>query len=76
MNSLNSWVELIVETLPLPSLCVPELSEGNCVLTAVGSCLLLGLREGSEGCLCQAAREEGWCRHGDQGSDMASVRAP
>lgn len=60
MNSLNSWMELIVETLLLPSLCVPELSEGNYVLIAVGRGLLLSLREGSEGCLCQAAGEEGW----------------
>lgn len=60
MNSLNSWMELIVETLLLPSLCMPELSGGNYVLTPVGRCLLLGLREGPEGCLCQVAEEEGW----------------
>lgn len=52
-NSLNPWVELMVAMLPLPSLCLPELTEA-------GRCLRLGLGEGTGSCLCQAAGEEEW----------------
>ena len=59
MNSLNPWLELMVETLLLPSLRVPELRGGNYILPVTGRCLLLGLGEGTGGYLCQVAGGRG-----------------
>lgn len=73
MNSLNPWLELMVETLLLPPLHVPELRGGNYVLPVTGRYLLLGLGEGTGGYLCQVAgvrdgegmeaRGEKWSQH-------------